>query len=89
VTHAESDILYKVLLEVGFVLLDVGQGVLVQVSGQSAVLHFLQNFSLKIKQQVIDGLLLLWRIDGRVDTYDIYERTLSGSTMKVRPRLAQ
>jgi hypothetical protein len=71
VTHAKSDILYKVFLEVGFVLLDVGQGMLVQVFGQSAVLHLLQDFSLKIKQHVIDGLLLLWRMDGRMSTLDI------------------
>lgn len=64
-THAESDILYKVLLKVGFVLLNVGQSVLVQVSGHSTVLHPLQDFRLKIKQQVIDELLLLWRVDGR------------------------
>jgi hypothetical protein len=46
-------------LEVWFVLLDVGQGVLIQVSGHKAIPHPLQDFCLEIQQQVIDGLLLL------------------------------
>ncbi len=47
------------LLEVWFVLLDVGQGVLIQFSGDSAILHLLHDFCLEIQQQVVDGLLLL------------------------------
>ena len=49
-------------LEVWLVLLDVGQGMLIQVSSHSAILHPLQDFHLEIQQQVVDGLLLLGRI---------------------------
>ena len=46
-------------LKVWLVLLDIRQGVLIQVSGHSAILHPLQDFCLKIQQQVVDRLLLL------------------------------
>ena len=59
VTHPKSDVLYKVFLIVWLVLLDVGQGVLIQVFGHSAILHPLQDFSLEIQQQIVYRLLLL------------------------------
>ena len=46
-------------LEVWLVLLDVGQGVMIQIFGHEAILHPLQDFRLEIQQQVIDRLLLL------------------------------
>lgn len=58
-THAKTNVLHKVFFKVGFVFLDVGQSVLIQVSSHGTVLHSLQNFCLEIEQQIIDRLLLL------------------------------
>ena len=58
-THAKTNVLHKVFFKVRFVLLDVGQGVLIQISSHGTVLHSLQSLCLEIQQQIVDRLLLL------------------------------